>query len=54
MKTKIEVKNIPDNDTEICVNSAEHRIDEIKKEFREFLPKMSEACKAEVLDLWEE
>ena len=51
--TKIEVKEIPDNDTKVTVNSADHRISEIKKEIKGcFFDK--ELCEAPAFEIWED
>lgn len=52
MKTKIKVKKINDPDTDVTVNSGEHRIDEIKREIAECAGCQT-FVKAEVVEMWE-
>ncbi len=50
MKTRISVRKINDPDTEVTVNSNEHRIDEIKREIAECVT-CKEMVKAPVLEM---
>jgi len=50
METKIKIKPIADVDTDVEINSPEHRIEEIKRELQEPL---EEESKAEVLEMFE-
>lgn len=52
MKTKIKVKGIKDNDTEVEINSPLHRIEEIKKEIGDFYYEEISNCKTQVLEMW--
>ncbi|MDO8444222.1 MAG: hypothetical protein Q7S80_01805 [bacterium] len=52
MKTKVKIKKIEDKDTQVVINSPEHRIWEIKKEITEDLPE-EKTVKVEVFEMWE-
>jgi hypothetical protein len=55
MKTNIKVKEIADPNTNVCVNSAEHKIAEIKEEIREcFACGECNKCQTEVIDMCKE
>jgi len=55
MKTNIKVKEIADPNTEVCVNSPEHKIEEIKEEIRGcFACNECNKCQTEVIDMWKE
>lgn len=51
MKTKVKIKKIVDNDTNVIINSPEHRIWEIKREILEDTPD-EESLKVEVFEMW--
>jgi len=55
MKKKLLVKEIEDRDTNVPVNSGEHRIAEIKTEIKEcFSCPHATLCKSEVFEMWKE
>ncbi|MFA7252953.1 MAG: hypothetical protein WC107_00180 [Patescibacteria group bacterium] len=53
MKTKIKIDPIADNKTNVLINSAEHRILEIKKEIRGVF-EFPSRCKTRVFEMWED
>lgn len=54
MKTKIKVKKIEDSQTNVCVNSPNHRIEEIKQEIQDcFVADELSLNQAEVFEMWE-
>lgn len=53
MKTKIGVKKINNVSVDVPVNSAEHRIEEIKLELANYLG-CQETAKAEVIEMTED
>lgn len=53
MKTKVKIKKIEDKDTEVVINSPEHRIWEIKKQIAEDSYD-GESVKVEVFEMWSE
>lgn len=54
MKTKIKVKKIPDTKTKVPINSPEHRIWEIKREFAEDVISENGSFSVDVFEMWEE
>jgi len=50
---KIKIKKIPDPNTDVPVNSENHRIEQIKQEIINCKTELA-TCKVRVIDMWEE
>ncbi len=50
---KIKIKKITDPDTDVPVNSENHRINQIKQEIIDCRAEL-EPCKVPVVDMWED
>lgn len=55
MTTKLKVSEIKDPNTNVEINSPNHRIEEIKAELKTCFNKAEpQTCQAEVLEMWDE